>query len=268
MTRGTQAHQEPATKLPTGASEWTGYYQFAAPRQQKLSCFDLLLGGEFVSIKGDTMRARPVLGSARPLIPVGDNQFRTKQSEAATTIFTTDGKDNPVMVLTAPPDIPIPAYYVKTNPIWPMIRLVLVFGAIVLMLSSILFAFIWIPRKMLGAQVEHLAIRILPLLATLSLIAAFAMAADLSAGLSRARGSGVAHLLHRYDRIRDFLADWTRARARFVASANPSRRPHPFLPRRIGLRRPDELPRVLGRTRRQTMAAVVGVTTRAGRRRL
>jgi hypothetical protein len=176
MTRGTQAHQEPATKLPTGASEWTGYYQFAAPRQQKLSCFDLLLGGEFVSIKGDTMRARPVLGSARPLIPVGDNQFRTKQSEAATTIFTTDGKDNPVMVLTAPPDIPIPAYYVKTNPIWPMIRLVLVFGAIVLMLSSILFAFIWIPRKMLGAQVEHLAIRILPLLATLSLIAAFAMA--------------------------------------------------------------------------------------------
>src|SRR5580658_1193775 len=95
MARGTQAHQEPATKLPTGASEWTGYYQFAAPRQQKLSCFDLLLGGEFVSIKGDTMRARPVLGSARPLIPVGDNQFRTKQSEAATTIFTTDGKDNP-----------------------------------------------------------------------------------------------------------------------------------------------------------------------------
>ena len=92
MTRGTQAHQEPATKLPTGASEWTGYYQFAAPRQQKLSYIDLLLGGEFVSIKDDTMRARPVLGSARPLIPVGDNQFRTKQSEAATTIFTTDGK--------------------------------------------------------------------------------------------------------------------------------------------------------------------------------
>ena len=176
MTHGAQAHQEPATKLPTGASEWTGYYQFAAPREQKLRCLDLLLGGEFVSVKGDTMRARPVLGSARPLIPVGDNQFRTEQSEAATTIFTTDGKDNPVMVLTAPPDIPIPEYYVKTNPIWPMIRLVLVFGAIVLMLSSILFAFIWIPRKMLGAKIEHLAIRILPLLATLSLIAAFAMA--------------------------------------------------------------------------------------------
>ena len=176
MTHGAQAHQEPATKLPTGASEWTGYYQFAAPREQKLRCLDLLLGGEFVSVKGDTMRARPVLGSARPLIPVGDNQFRTEQSEAATTIFTTDGKDNPVMVLTAPPDIPIPEYYVKTNPIWPMIRLVLVFGAIVLMLSSILFAFIWIPRKMLGARIEHLAIRILPLLATLSLIAAFAMA--------------------------------------------------------------------------------------------
>src|SRR5580704_9346111 len=176
MTRGTQAHQEPATKLPTGASEWTGYYQFAAPREQKLSYIDLLLGGEFVSIKGDTIRARPVLGSAQPLIPVGNNQFRTKESEAATTIFTTDGKDNPVMVLTAPPDIPIPAYYVKTNPIWPMIRLALVISAVVVMLSSIIFAFIWVPRKILGHNVEHLAIRILPLLATLSLIAAFAMA--------------------------------------------------------------------------------------------
>ena len=268
MTRGTQAHQEPATKLPTGASEWTGYYQFAAPRQQKLSCFDLLLGGEFVSIKGDTMRARPVLGSARPLIPVGDNQFRTKQSEAATTIFTTDGKDNPVMVLTAPPDIPIPAYYVKTNPIWPMIRLVLVFGAIVLMLSSILFAFIWIPRRILGAQGRASCDPNTSAARDALADRRFRNGPDLSAGLSRARGSGVAHLLHRYDRIRDFLADWTRARARFVASANPSRRPHPFLPRRIGLRRPDELPRVLGSTRRQAVAAVVGVTTRAGRRRL
>src|SRR5271156_4558291 len=69
LIRGTLAHQEPATKLPTGASEWTGYYQFAAPREQKLRCLDLLLGGEFVSVKGDTMRARPVLGSARPLVP-------------------------------------------------------------------------------------------------------------------------------------------------------------------------------------------------------
>jgi hypothetical protein len=80
------------------------------------------------------------------------------------------------MVASMPPEISIPDYFVKTDPIWPMTRLVLVLGALIVMLSSIVFAFIWIPRRILGAKVEHLAIRILPLLATVSLIAAFAMA--------------------------------------------------------------------------------------------
>jgi hypothetical protein len=57
-----------------------------------------------------------------------------------------------------------------------MTRLALVLMTVALMLSSILFALIWIPRRILGREVEHLAIRILPLLATLSLIAGFAMA--------------------------------------------------------------------------------------------
>ena len=80
------------------------------------------------------------------------------------------------MVASMPPDIPIPDYFVKTNPLWPMMRLVLVLMALAAMVSSIVFAFIWIPRAILGRNVEHLAIRILPLLATVSLIAAFAMA--------------------------------------------------------------------------------------------
>jgi CubicO group peptidase (beta-lactamase class C family) len=176
MTRGTQAHQEPAVKMPKGASEWIGYYAPAAPRQEKLRYLNLLLGGEFVSIRNGTMYARPVLGARRELVPVGANQFRTEKSETATAIFTTDGKGNVVMVASRPPEIPIPDYFVKTNPIWPITRLVLVLLALVVMLSSIVFAFIWIPRRILGAKVEHLAIRILPLLATVSLIAAFAMA--------------------------------------------------------------------------------------------
>ena len=162
--------------MPPGASEWTGYYEFASPRQEKLRYLNLLLGGEFVSIRNGAMYVRPVLGAPRPLIPVGANLFRTEQSEEATAIFTTDGKGKIVMVASMPPDSPTPDYFVKANPIWPMTRLVLVLGALAAMLSSIVFAFIWIPRRILGANVEHLAIRILPLLATVSLIAAFAMA--------------------------------------------------------------------------------------------
>ncbi len=176
MTRGVAAHQQPATKLPPGASEWTGYYEFASPRQEKLRYADLLLGGQFVSIKHGAMRVRPVLGPPRALIPVGGNQYRTRKSEAATAIFTTDGKDNIVMVMAMAPEIPVPEYFVKKSPVWPMTRLALVLTAAVLMLSSVLFALIWIPRKILGREVEHMAIRILPLLATVSLIAGFAMA--------------------------------------------------------------------------------------------
>jgi hypothetical protein len=45
------------------------------------------------------------------------------------------------------------------------------------MLTSVVFAIIWIPRKLLGRMkgAPHLAVRILPLLATISLLAAFAM---------------------------------------------------------------------------------------------
>jgi CubicO group peptidase (beta-lactamase class C family) len=176
MTRGAKRHREPAAKMPPGASEWTGYYEFASPRQEKLRYLNLLLGGEFVSIRNGAMYVRPVLGARRALIPVGANLFRTEQSEEATAIFTTDGKGKVVMVASMPPDSPTPDYFVKANPIWPIVRLVLVLGALAAMLSSIVFSFIWIPRRILGAEVEHLAIRILPLLATVSLIAAFAMA--------------------------------------------------------------------------------------------
>jgi CubicO group peptidase (beta-lactamase class C family) len=176
MTRGVAAHQQPATKMPPGASEWTGYYEFASPRQEKLRYADLLLGGRFVSIKSGAMQVRPILGPPCALIPVGGNQYRSRKSEAATAIFTTDGKDNVVMVMAMAPEIPVPEYFVKKSPVWPMTRLALVLTAVVLMLSSIVFALIWIPRRILGRGVEHLAIRILPLLATVSLIAGFAMA--------------------------------------------------------------------------------------------
>jgi CubicO group peptidase (beta-lactamase class C family) len=176
MTRGAKAHQEPAAKMPPGATEWTGYYAPASPREQKLRYLDLLLGGRFVSLRDGAMQVRGVFGAPRALLPVGGNQFRTEESEEATAIFTTDGSGNVVMVASIPPAIEIPAYFVKTSPVWPMVRLVLVLGAIAAMLSSIVFALVWIPRRILGGEVEHLAIRLLPLLATVSLIAAFAMA--------------------------------------------------------------------------------------------
>jgi len=177
MTRdAAAAHQQPAASMPPGASEWTGYYEPAAPRQEKLLYLDLLLGGRFVSLKDGKMYLRSIFGPPTALIPVGGDQFRTDQSEEATTIFTTDSKGRTVMVASAPPVSAMPEYFVKTSPLWPMTRLLLVLAAIAAMLSSIVFALIWIPHGIFFGKVEHLAIRVLPLLATISIIAAFAMA--------------------------------------------------------------------------------------------
>ena len=177
LTRGVTAHQEPAQKMPHGASEWEGYYEPESPRQSILQYAEILTGGVFVSVDSDGVHVRPLFGKPHKLIPVGTNLFRTEKAAAAGTIFTADGKDNVVMVSTIPPDMPVPVYFVKTNPIWPMTRMILVIGALFVMLTSIVFAAIWIPRKISGRMKDapYLAVRILPLLATLSLLAAFAM---------------------------------------------------------------------------------------------
>jgi CubicO group peptidase (beta-lactamase class C family) len=177
MTRGVTAHQEPAQKMTHGASVWAGYYEPESPRQAILRYAEILTGGEFVSVDSDGVHVRPLFGKPRSLIPVGTNLFRTENGAAAGTIFTADGKDNVVMVSAIPPTMPVPIYFVKVNPVWPMTRLALVMGALFVMLTSIAFAVIWIPRKLFGRMKEppYLAVRILPLLATLSLLAAFAM---------------------------------------------------------------------------------------------
>src|ERR1700682_2408465 len=178
VTRGVKAHQEPAVKMGKGSSEWAGYYEPRSPRQATLRYAEILTGGQFVDVDSRGVHVRPVFGAPRTLIPVGTNLFRTEKGAAAGTIFTTDGKDRAVMIMSVPPDIPVPIYFVKTDPIWPMTRVALVLGALFALLTSVAFAIIWIPRKLFGRMKEapHLPVRALPLLATTSLLAAFAMA--------------------------------------------------------------------------------------------
>jgi CubicO group peptidase (beta-lactamase class C family) len=177
MTRGVKAHQEAALKMGKGSSEWAGYYEPRAPRQETLRYAEILTGGQFVTVDALGVHVRPLFGTQRTLIPVGPNLYRTEKGAAAGTIFTTDGKERIVMISAVPPGIPVPVYFVKTDPIWPMMRMVLVLGALFAMLTSVAFAIIWIPRKIIGRMkgAPYLAVRILPLLATISLLAAFAM---------------------------------------------------------------------------------------------
>ena len=102
MTRGVKAHPEPAIKMPKGASEWAGYYEPRSPRQAMLRYAEILTGGQFVTVDSRGVHVRPLFGTPRTLIPVGPNLFRIEKGAAAGTIFTTDGRDNVVMVSAVP----------------------------------------------------------------------------------------------------------------------------------------------------------------------
>ena len=64
------------------------------------------------------------------------------------------------------------SYAVKVSPVWPYARVALLAVCAALMLSSVAFAVIWLVLKLIGRMkgVRHLAVRIVPLFAVLSLV--------------------------------------------------------------------------------------------------
>ena len=72
-------------------------------------------------------------------------------------------------MVATPPMVSVPTYYDRTGQLWSAIRLVGLTLALLAMATSMLFAIIWIPRKLLGQMqsVRHLTVRAVPLLAVL-----------------------------------------------------------------------------------------------------
>jgi CubicO group peptidase (beta-lactamase class C family) len=155
---------EEAPLDPSIASH-TGFYEFAAPRNEKLKFIAQLVAGGFFYIQNGVLYRR-TLAPREELIYLGHNQFSTAKEVAASGVFftDTDGTDYVCGTLGCARRI---------DPVWPVTRLVLIGSAMILMATSILFAIIWIPRKVLGRMkgVKHLSVRVFPLLAVLSLLA-------------------------------------------------------------------------------------------------
>jgi hypothetical protein len=119
-------------------------------------------------VLGGALFEKEWFGKAKALVPVAPNQFRLEDQAEASRIFFAD--ENGKSVLAG-----LQFYGIQTDPIWPTVRLWLVLGALAVMATSILFALVWIPRKLFRKMkgVRHLSARYVPLLAVLSLLAAF-----------------------------------------------------------------------------------------------
>jgi CubicO group peptidase (beta-lactamase class C family) len=159
--------QQPAVSIPAADLEkFAGYYAPLAPRSQLLSFTEDLSGGVRIRvIKGQLTRSS-LFGKPEVMIPVGKNFFRGEKEPEATSVFVT--RDGSGMALSGQ-GLEGFSYGERTNIAWTYARIALLVLCIVLMATSLLFAIVWILRKVFGGMkgVQHLAVRAVPLVATL-----------------------------------------------------------------------------------------------------
>lgn len=171
MTKDLQKPSLPAPQhVPTEvAQEYSGWYQSFSPRNQNQYFLERIVGLARVSFAGDKMAVKPLVGPKREYVAVSDHLFRRdKQSMAIVALMPSE--DGLLMQTAMSTNLKVSALLA-----WTEIGLV---GLCALAMLSIgLFALVWIPRLVFRRLkgVRHLDVRVLPLLAVLSLLAGVAM---------------------------------------------------------------------------------------------
>ncbi len=150
--------------------KFAGYYTPLAPRSQLLSFTENLIGGLRVRVINGQLTRSGLFSKQEVMIPVGKNFFRGEKEPEATSVFV--ALDAGGMALSGQ-GLEGFSYGERTGIAWTYIRLALLILCIVLMSTSLLFATVWILRKLFGGMkdVKHLAVRAIPLLATLTFCA-------------------------------------------------------------------------------------------------
>jgi CubicO group peptidase (beta-lactamase class C family) len=163
--------QHPAVTMSAGDLEkFSGYYAPAAPRSQLLAFVDDLAGGVRIRVINGQLMRSGLFGKPEPMLWVGKNFFRGEKEPEATSIFVTDGAGRMAFSSQGMEGF---SYGVRSNIIWTYARIALLVLCVALMATSLLFAVVWVLRKLFGGMkdVRQLAVRAVPLLATLSFVA-------------------------------------------------------------------------------------------------
>lgn len=153
-----------------------GYYYPVNPQNSLWGGLARVMNGAKLSAHGDRYRFAPPITpfAAIEYFPMPQAQFRDSGKALATGIFLEDAEGRKAFT-------DIDTAYVRGA--WWSVALpqYSVAAAILLMLSSALFALTWVPRYLLGGMrgVNHISVRVWPLLATIVFGAAIAVATQL-----------------------------------------------------------------------------------------
>ncbi|HSN16803.1 MAG TPA: serine hydrolase domain-containing protein [Gammaproteobacteria bacterium] len=159
----------PVPASATTLAQMSGYYRERNPRNQVLAVGDYLFGVAHVFPDGKgALRVKGLFEDSVTLLPAGEGLWRAERHSGADTVSYVD-KDGDE-VLDREPNAS-GEYLVKTSWVSAYLPTSLVFAALLLMLSSVLFAPVWGFRKLIGHMrgATHWSVRVLPLLASLAL---------------------------------------------------------------------------------------------------
>ena len=141
-----------------------GYYQSMTPMSQLLHV--LLL--RFVNVRkvtvenGALLSGNFIFGRQRQLVPIASRGFHRKGTDES-VVFIADGNDTVICYDG------LRGNFKRTSPYSVFFQLGAFILSLCLMASSVLFAMVWIPRKLLGRMknATHLKARVFPLLSVL-----------------------------------------------------------------------------------------------------
>jgi CubicO group peptidase (beta-lactamase class C family) len=170
LSRDFPKPQQPGATLPRKALEmFTGYYAPRAPRSQLFAFVDDLAGGTRIRVINGKLTRSGLFGQPEPLLFVDKNLFRGEKEPEGTTVFFVTETGDWAVVGNGVDGI---SYSERSTLALPMVRIALLALCLFFMLTSLPYALVWLFLKLVGAMKDgrHLSVRVVPLLATLSLL--------------------------------------------------------------------------------------------------
>lgn len=162
--------QQPALALPVKTlKQFTGYYAPRASRSQLFAFVDDLAGGTRVRVINGKLTRSGLFGQPQPLLSVGKNLFRGEKEPEGTTAFFPAESGGMAIVSSGLAGI---SYSERSFLGWPLLRIAVLGLCLFLMLTTLPYALFWFLLKLVGAMkdVRHVAVRAIPLFATISLL--------------------------------------------------------------------------------------------------
>ncbi len=168
ITRGLQKPALPAPgSVPEAlAMEYSGYYEPISPRAEMTRFMERIMGIRRVTLSATELQVRPLLGKAQRYYATSDRLFR-KDTDPQPTLALIADRSEGTLIQTMTTFRRISTWFAFAEIGGTAITALLV-------ISALLFALVWIPRKLLGRMrdVQHLSVRAWPLISILCLAAA------------------------------------------------------------------------------------------------